>query len=343
MRAAVDMSDGTNGWSPAGHCAIFVCDIVSFGDQARHDRIQRHLRSVLYEQLRQSFDASGAPLAGCYHEDRGDGVIVVVPPGIETALLVSPLADHLRAGLRRHNEISSDVAQIRLRVALHVGEVHQDGPGIVGTAVNHVNRLIEAPRFKDALNAAKAQFGLIVSPEVFNAVIRRGEGLIDPDEYLPVEVDVKETRTTAWMRIPGSGSREPPPSQELEPRDVGPPTSARTLHIIGRPGSEVPSLALFEIVDRLLDVPIMATQEGREQMVGLLRRDIATRIPRRAQARLDTYSILRTCLDFPEGLAELVGLVRIFAGESVPMRALEETIDRLTSGPADMPPPCPPP
>jgi hypothetical protein len=326
------MHDGTNGWRPAGHCAIFVCDIVSFGDQARHDGIQKHVRKALYERLRQSFDASGVPFERCYREDRGDGVIVVVPPDIETALLVSPLADQLRAELRRYNEVSSGVAQIRLRVSLHMGQVHFDGPGIVGTAVNHVNRLLDAPLFKNALNASPAQLGLIVSPEVFNAVIRRGEGLIDPDEYLPVEVQVKETRTTAWMRIAGGRPVEQF-SKELEPRDADPPVSARSLHVIGRTESEVSAFALFEIVDRLLDIPIMATQDGREEVVARLRREIAVRIPRRAQAHLDTHAILRTCLDYPEGLQELLDLVRAFAGESVQTRALEETINRLLGGP----------
>jgi hypothetical protein len=141
---------------------------------------------------------------------------------------------------------------------------------------------------------------------------------------------VKETRTTAWMRIPGGGCVEPV-SKELEPRDPESPAPPRTLRIIDRAESEA-SHALFEIVDRLLDIPIMATPEGREQVVSLLRREVAVRIPRRAQAHLDAYSILRTCLDFPEGLPELLDLLRVLAGKSMQMRALEETINRLLGG-----------
>ena len=86
---------------------------------------------------------------------------------------------------------------------------------------------------------------------------------------------------------------------------------------------------LFELVKMLLAIPIMTTQEGREQVVGSLRPEVAVRIPRRSQANLDTHSILRTCLDFPGGVAELLTALRAFAGDSEPMRALEETIDRL--------------
>ncbi|WP_246492072.1 effector-associated domain 2-containing protein [Actinomadura alba] len=321
-----------NGWRPSGRCAIFICDIVSFGREDRHDDIQGLLRTALYTALRRGFDESGVPFERCYQEDRGDGAIIVAPPDVETDTLVHPLIDRLRAELRRHNEISSELAQIRLRVSLHVGNVEADARGIVGTAVNHAARLIEAPVFKEAVQVTGARFGLIVSRDLYDTVIRPGRGLIDPGEYEEIAVELKETRTTAWMRISAPGRAVAEAStRELRPAEPDPFDRHRRRPIraddgAGRQGSMDD---LFEVVKMLLAVPIMTTQEGREQVVGSLRPEVAVRIPRRSQANLDTHSILRTCLDFPGGVAELLTALRAFAGDSEPMRALEETIERL--------------
>ncbi|GAA2107267.1 NYN domain-containing protein [Actinomadura alba] len=190
--------------APAGRCAIFACEIVSF---ARFQRdIQEYLSAVLHENLRRCFDASGVPLDNCHVEDRGDGVIIVPPSGTDPAILVHLLVDRLSGELRRHNAMASEFAKIRLRASMHIGEVVVDAHGIVGTAVNHTFRLLYAQRFKEMFNASHAIVGLIVSAEMYETVIRDGEGL-EPGEYTPIEVMVKETSTTAWVRnLPSDSS-----------------------------------------------------------------------------------------------------------------------------------------
>lgn len=132
-----DAEDGRNGWAPSGQCTVFACDIISFA--SRPDSVQRHLRTVLYDLLERSFTASGLPFSEFHREDRGDGLIAVLRPGHDGARLVHPLPDHLRAELRRSNELAKEIAQIRLRVALHLGRMDSDANGIVGDTVNHVN------------------------------------------------------------------------------------------------------------------------------------------------------------------------------------------------------------
>jgi hypothetical protein len=423
----------------------------------------------LYACLENGFDAVSLPLARCYQEDRGDGAIVVVPPETDLVLLISDLPDRLRRELRRRNELANELARIRLRTSVHVGEVCYDGSGIVGTAVNHVNRLIDAPMFKEALGRSTADLALIFSLEVYDAVVRFGDGLIDPADYQPVDVAVKETRTVAWMRVfgttlpdsgrqsaPGSGpapsppdARSPEPFPEpfpdspqpasqpaaqglvAAPAAAGPadwagsspaasassspvaPPQARVpaahpgAEIAERPGAgmartadgaegaagsdrspapvhagdgslnlggnitepsvspsaspsasrgavagmsgvrgtagfegresggaaltpdRIPVSALFEIVERLVAVPIMAGSEGRGQIVGMLRAEIATRVPRSPQANLDAHAILMTCLSYPGGLQELLTVVRAFAGDSHQVVALEQAVARF--------------
>jgi len=184
------------------HCTIVCVDIAAFGDPQRDDDVQLHLRESLYAILEESFRACPIAWHGCYREDRGDGVLVVAPPAIATGALADPLVAHLRAGLRRHNKHASDTAQIRLRMALHAGPVHRDGNGVAGQALTLAFRLLEAPAFKEEFAVSSAALGVIVSGQIYDTVIRPGHGLADPAGYHPIEVALKETRTTAWLDLP---------------------------------------------------------------------------------------------------------------------------------------------
>lgn len=196
------------------HCLIFAVDIAGFGDRSRDDEIQLALRRALYQLLEDSFGASGVPLSGCLHEDRGDGAIIIIPARIPTVTLIDPLLDRLREGLRLHNRLSSEAAKIRLRSALHTGEVHRDEHGLAGTALNHLCRLLDAPPLKQALGDSAADLAFIASDDVYESVIRHAPRLVDPDAYLPVAVRVKETRARAWVHLPGHG-RPPQPPEAL--------------------------------------------------------------------------------------------------------------------------------
>jgi hypothetical protein len=188
-------------------CSIAAFDVVAFGDRRRDDDVQVHVRTELYRILREAFDRSAVAWHGCHHEDRGDGVLVIVPPLVSVELLIDPLIDRVRAGLRRHNKLSSEAAQIRLRMALHAGHVRFDEHGVAGHALIHVFRMLEAPTFKTAFAASGSELGLIASDRLYEEVIRHGPGLIDPGVYEPVHVSVKETRTQAWVHFPPGISR----------------------------------------------------------------------------------------------------------------------------------------
>jgi hypothetical protein len=189
------------------HCAILAFDIVAFGDRRRDDDVQLYVRDGLYRILETAFEATGVPWRTCHREDRGDGVLVVVPPLVSTEPLVSPLADRVRAGLRRHNKLSSEAAQIRLRMVLHSGHVHFDQYGVAGHTLVHAFRLLEAPAFKTAFDATCGELGFVVSDRLYDDVIRHGPGLIDPDRYEAINVSLKETKTRAWMHFPAAGVR----------------------------------------------------------------------------------------------------------------------------------------
>lgn len=85
------------------------------------DEIRLYLHEELYELLQRAFDGSGIPWARCFHEDRGDGALIVVPPDIACKGIIDPLPERLRALIRRHNHVSCPAAGIQLRAAAHIG------------------------------------------------------------------------------------------------------------------------------------------------------------------------------------------------------------------------------
>jgi hypothetical protein len=65
---------------PAVHRAILIVDVENFGDPARTNAHQVAVRDGMYQALRQSFARARISWADCAAEDRGDGVLVLIPP-----------------------------------------------------------------------------------------------------------------------------------------------------------------------------------------------------------------------------------------------------------------------
>jgi len=194
------------------HRDLVAVDIAGFGDPTRDDLIRLHMRAGLYGILVQAFEESGIGWHDCTHEDRGDGALIVISPQVPTAALAGPLADRIRAGLRRHNHLSCRAATIQLRMAIHSGYVQHDAHGVAGVAAVHLFRLLEAGQLKKALATSGAELALIVSGYVYDSVIRHDPGLNGLASYQPIEVEVKQTRARAWVHVtdtPGTPGLQP--------------------------------------------------------------------------------------------------------------------------------------
>ncbi|HEU5475286.1 MAG TPA: hypothetical protein VFV67_31975 [Actinophytocola sp.] len=185
----------------AVHRAIVVVDVEKFGDPSRTNAHQLAVREGLYESVERAFVEAGIKWERCTWEDRGDGILILVPPDAPKSRLVDHLPARLVAALHRHNAKSSLPSQIRLRVALDAGEVHYDSHGITGAAVNRAFRLLDAAPLKDALAASPGVLALITSDWFYHEIVRHEPGAT-PDAYRAVRVKVKETDVQAWMRLP---------------------------------------------------------------------------------------------------------------------------------------------
>jgi hypothetical protein len=334
--AVIDMVAGTDRpkdpQTPFGRSTIFVCDIAASGDPDRVDYVQRYLREELYKSLSWAFDEAGTPFDVCYCEDRGDGAIVIPPACVGIDIILSSVVPKLDAALRRQHELASPLARIRLRAGVHAGEIHPDDHGIAGTALNHAFRILDAPEFKRVVDDHTARLSIIVSSQVYDDVVRHAMGSIDPTVYQPIELRWKETETTGWVRLLG-GTAQSPGTALTEFHSAVLSRNGKPPEIDARTGSyttyaDSPSL-LFELVKQLLDLPLMTTERGRDQVVRALRDDISRMVPRQPEARLDTYCIVQTCGDYPGGLEELIAIIRRFAGGSFTVEQVERVVAQL--------------
>ncbi|NKZ02161.1 cyclic nucleotide-binding domain-containing protein [Actinomadura latina] len=204
---AID-SSAPAGPSWAGqNCTIVFTDIAGFSSRVRDETDRIEVRRAMYAALRESFGESGVPWDACYSEDRGDGALIVVPPGIPTAAVIDPMIAVLGMRLRRHNHRSSEAVRVQLRVALDVGPVMPDPPGVSGWTIITAARLLDAAPLKERLAATGADLGFIASRFVYDSVIAHSPGYVNADEYEPIGCRVKETDIEGWIHLRGLPAR----------------------------------------------------------------------------------------------------------------------------------------
>jgi class 3 adenylate cyclase len=184
-------------------CTVVAVDIAGFTEPYRDDDIRLYLHEELYELLERAFDGSGIPWGRCFHEDRGDGALIVVPPDVACKGIIDPLPERLRGLIRRHNHVSCQAAGIQLRAAAHIGPVEHDGHGFVGSDINLLFRMLEARPLRRALAGSGAELALMVSEDVYRSMVCRCPSLVSPDAFRRVRFQVKQTRGQAWIYLPG--------------------------------------------------------------------------------------------------------------------------------------------
>ncbi|MEU8122645.1 cyclic nucleotide-binding domain-containing protein [Spirillospora sp. NPDC049024] len=180
-------------------CSILFTDVVGFSAAPRSDADLVAIRGAMYDLLRGAFDDSDVPWEGCPHEDRGDGMLVVIPPHVPPHTVIEAIIPRFTAGLRRHNRRSSRTG-FQVRAALNVGPVRSDRLGVTGSAIIHAARLLDAPPFREAMARTGAALGFITSEFVYESVIRSA-GLVDAASYERVRFTSKETKTTGWLKL----------------------------------------------------------------------------------------------------------------------------------------------
>lgn len=201
----------------AVHRTVLVVDVSAFGDRRRTNLHQLAVRHGLYGVLERAFGEAGVPWTERDHEDRGDGVLVILPPTVAKSTLVEALPIQLVTALREYNAGRPSEESIRLRLALHAGEIHYDDHGVVGRAVNHTFRLLDAPAFTLAHARSGGLLSMITSAWFFDEVVWHSVSAAR-DTYSRIRVTAKETDAIAWIRlVDGKPVSQDEPSPKVRP------------------------------------------------------------------------------------------------------------------------------
>ena len=196
------------------HRAVIALDIER--STSRPDPVKAELRAKLYEV----FDAAllEAGIRRRYRDrfiDRGDCILALIHPvdqAPKAALLktaipaLSQLLTDYNANLPRASRAQR---QLRIRVVVHAGEVHYDANGCFGEALDIAFRLLDAAHVKKALQAAADPLILVISGEIYRAIVRHGYDGIDQHAFQPlVRVRIAGNRYPGWIHIPGKPAHD---------------------------------------------------------------------------------------------------------------------------------------
>ncbi|QFZ17370.1 substrate-binding domain-containing protein [Saccharothrix syringae] len=208
----------------AMHRTVLVVDVSGFS--LRRSNHQEEIRRGLYDALEGAFDECGLDWSETHHEDRGDGVLVLIPPSVPKGRVVGALRHALAGELLRYNARRAEDARVRLRIAVTAGEVRHDAHGVVGDEVTLAFRLLDSAPLREAVDRTTGVLALIVSRRFFEDVVR-DDPAAEPDAYERVEVRVKQFRDQAWVHVPGghatrlhlvrSPRSRPPPAEGHRP------------------------------------------------------------------------------------------------------------------------------
>ncbi|MDQ0795054.1 adenylate/guanylate cyclase [Streptomyces sp. B1I3] len=213
--------EGSATVGPPAHATLLVADIERFSSRDGAD--QMRTREAMYGEFRAAFTES--VWSSCLHEDRGDGLLVVIPQQIPKSVVLGEFLPRLDAALGRRRR---DDPLLRMRIAVHAGDVHFDEHGIGGHAVNRTFRLCDSDPLRKAIGVTRGDLALLVSEAIHEDVVRGGYPGIAPQTFHAVDVRVKETAVRAWLHVPGDAdaarrvAAEAPRSPVDDTRDAPP-------------------------------------------------------------------------------------------------------------------------
>jgi hypothetical protein len=185
------------------HRSIVAIDIERSTSPVRTNPIREELRHEVYRMLAVAMLTAGIADGHCDPlTDRGDGVLALIHPvdDVPKTLLLNPLVPALVTLLADRNARLADAErcrrELRLRAVIHAGEIHYDGKGYFGEA-------LDVPRLKCCLRQAETPLVLVVSEDIYWSIIRHEYEGIPGSAFAPlVRVVVGGRRRQGWVHVP---------------------------------------------------------------------------------------------------------------------------------------------
>ena len=190
---------------PPRRRVIVALDIES--STSRPDPVKAELRTMLYEL----FDAAlrsagiGARRRGRF-TDRGDGLLALIDPADQARLvnLVLPAFGQLLTSYNANlPHPDGRDRQLRVRVVIHAGNVHDDDNGYFGEALDAAFRLLDAPLVKAALREAHGPLLLVGSAKVDDPGAPYGPDRVGyTASHRLITAEVAGHQYRGWIHIP---------------------------------------------------------------------------------------------------------------------------------------------
>jgi HD domain len=197
---------------PPRHRVIVALDIER--STSRPDPVKAEFRTMLYELFDAALRSAGVSARRRDRFiDRGDGLLALIDPADPALLfnLVIPVFSQL---LTSYNASLPDPGgrdrQLRVRVVVHAGNVHDDDNGCYGETLDIAFRLLDAPRVKMALKDAPGPVLVVASGDVYHSIGPHGSDGIDHTASRGlVTAQVADHEYQGWIHIP----QKPPSSR----------------------------------------------------------------------------------------------------------------------------------
>ena len=233
------------------------------------DPLRARLRERLHRVLDEALAQAGIDPSLTARGDTADGLWMLAAAELPTARLLDPLAAELVGGLERENVRAPAGGRMRLRLAVHAGEIIAGPHGGPGAGLVQVGRLLSAEATHAALAGTPgAPAVLLVSDGVYDEVVWQAPAGIDPSAWQPVRIHAGETTMRAWISLPGMEAQPRLPAVLVAP-GLGPATlpvprelPRPTADFTGRTGE-------LAALRRLLDLDAGAGRGQRAVIVAL--------------------------------------------------------------------------
>ncbi|MFJ4982353.1 hypothetical protein ACIP9H_00950 [Streptomyces sp. NPDC088732] len=196
----------TGDHGPQQRRLCLVVDIEAYS--GRPYTAQQRAQSKLAQALDHACERAGLSRRSCDLQDRGDGQLLLLPPGTDEGRAIPGLVLGLRDALFTLNARGTADETVRLRAALAQGSVQRAPLGFVAYSVELACRLLDSASLRSAL--AKAQgsdMALVVAADLYTDVFATGAGGVPTSAFRRVRIEIPEKRFSAdaWVSAMARG------------------------------------------------------------------------------------------------------------------------------------------
>lgn len=208
------------------HKTLLVLDIEKFGPRKHLE--QAEAQRVMYDFFRRALAKAEVEQTAARVEDRGDGLFAVLDADVSKVKLIRSTLSELPTALYDYNRMASNTARIRMRAAVHAGDVEITDKGVVGTPAIEVFRLLNSKKLYAQLGAADEPLVFAVTDAIYRDVIRHDHSGVRADRFYSIDADDKEPRVEAWIYTTASGTVRSRPADTSPPEQPASHATAST-------------------------------------------------------------------------------------------------------------------